>query len=172
MKRSGRWYTTAIVLALTSTIPPQLLAAPPRTMQPSQASEEVSIDDIALDTQGKFHGQVVRENGAIASDVMIHVLKNGREVTTASTNEEGQFEISGLKGGVYQLVTGESGVMYRVWAPRTAPPAAKQVALLVDDHGVIRAQDRPVLNFLTNPWVLGVGVAAAIAVPLALDDAS
>jgi len=171
MKRAGCWCRTAVVWALIGTvIPQQLLAAPAGAIQSSQENGEASIDDIALDMHGKFHGQVLRESGAAASDVTIHVLKNGREVTNVSTNEEGRFEISGLRGGVYQFMTGESGVMYRVWAPRTAPPAAKPVALLVDDHGLIRAQDHPVLNFLTNPWILGVGVAAAIAVPLALDD--
>jgi hypothetical protein len=171
MKRSGRWCRTAVVLALLgTTIPQQLIAAPIPTHSSAHARERASITDVALDAKGKLYGQVLSENGAAANDVTIHVLQNGREVTTATTNQEGQFEISGLRGGVYQFTTGESGITYRVWAPHTAPPAAHQVALLVDDHGLVRAQDWPILNFLSNPWVLGVGVAAAIAVPLSLDD--
>jgi hypothetical protein len=153
------------------TMPPQqLLAVTPQEVQSSRADETVSIDDIALDSHGTFRGQVFSENGTPASEITIHVLKNGRALTTVTTDREGQFEISGLRGGVYQLMAGDSVVNYRVWAPRTAPPAAQQFALLVDDHGLVRAQDRPLLRFLTNPWVLGAGIAAAIAIPLALDD--
>ena len=43
--------------------------------------------------------------------------------------------------------------------------------MLVSGNEVVpHGRNRPVLGFLTNPWVLAGIVAAAIALPLALDD--
>jgi hypothetical protein len=41
---------------------------------------------------------------------------------------------------------------------------------MVNSEEPARGQGESVLRFLSNPWVLGSLVAAAIAIPLALDD--
>ena len=52
-------------------------------------------------------------------------------MATATTDQEGQFSISGLQGGMYQVVVGQEMKFYRMWAPDTAPPGARQSVPLV-----------------------------------------
>ncbi len=86
--------------------------------------------------------------------------------------------MNNLSGGVCEFQTETNRDVYRLWAPRTAPPAAQQRVLLVSDSKVVLGQNcgGNALGWLANPWVLGGLVAAAIAIPLAVansdDDAS
>jgi hypothetical protein len=90
--------------------------------------------------------------------------------------------MASLSGGVYELQTLASSDVCRVWAPRTAPPSAQDGVLLVTDDELARGQrgcfgEGGALSWLSNPWVLGGIVVAAIAIPLGVaaaddDDAS
>jgi hypothetical protein len=116
----------------------------------------------------------------------VAVVHQGEPLTVTETDREGRFAVTGLKPGVYELHLAQGGGAYRVWAPRTAPPAAEQGVLLVQDSRVVRGLGGDVgkdggkggkgglgggyFGWLANPWVLGGLVAAAIAIPLALDD--
>jgi hypothetical protein len=65
--------------------------------------------------------------------------------------------------------------VYRLWAEQTAPPAANDGVLVVHGDDAVRGNScNPcgggLLGVLANPWVLAAIVAAAIAIPLALDD--
>jgi hypothetical protein len=84
------------------------------------------------------------------------------------TDAAGQFSVPGLTGGVYQVETLKGGGVFRLWAPRTAPPAAFESAMIVQGDQVVRGANGQLLSWLGNPWVLGAIVATAIAVPLAL----
>ena len=69
----------------------------------------------------------------------------------------------------------------RAWQSRLAPPTSKMGLLCVTDD-VVRGQLRQhrlsrlnashphLMSFLTNPVVIGLDVASAIALPIALDD--
>lgn len=73
------------------------------------------------------------------------------------------------KGGVYILSDGERSVMVRAWTNAAAPPSANTGILMVSDQNVTRGA----LGDNLELGVLSLGVAAAIAIPLALaDDAS
>ena len=83
--------------------------------------------------------------------------------------------------GVYQIATSGSNGIYRLWAAQTAPPAAQAKLLVVNDGQIALGQCchdgcggccGSGWGLLGNPWVLGGIVAAAIAIPLALDEAS
>ena len=89
-------------------------------------------------------------------------------VASTRTDSEGKFALTGVQAGVYQLQSGNVSGTYRVWAPQTAPPSASQGILLVAGQDVVRHQG--ILSHLANPYVLAAIVAAAIAIPLALDD--
>ena len=54
--------------------------------------------------------------------------------------------------------------------PNTAPPAAQSAALLVSGSDVVRGQNGGLVYWLTNPWVLAGLIAAAIAIPIALNN--
>lgn len=152
------------------------------------------IGDVALQPGGRLQGQVLDQQGTVQPHARVTIGQQGEAVAVTQTNDQGHFAVHGLPAGVYQVHT-EMGVgVYRLWAPQTAPPAAQDSILLVHSNNVVRGVvgggPGPVapayppaeptgggwmsgLGFLANPWVLAAIVAAAIAIPLAVDgDAS
>ena len=113
-------------------------------------------------------GQVLDAQGAPIKDEAVSIRHNGEEVAQAKTDELGRYQVRGLKTGLYQVVTTQGGANYRVWDAKIAPPAAQPGALMIIGQPV-----RGQLGgggILGNPWVLGGIAAAAIIIPLALDD--
>jgi hypothetical protein len=109
------------------------------------------------------------EQGQPMARVAVRLAVSGQAPAVAHTNDQGVFEFAQVKAGVYQLGTEQGMATVRAWAPNTAPPNARPGALLV--HGnpeVLRGQ----LGGIGGPILLGVLVATAIALPLALDDGS
>ncbi len=136
-----------------------------------------AVRDVALQDGGSLTGQVLDAAGTPVVGTAVAVLDQGHAVATTQTGAEGRFAVSGVKAGVYEVATSNGVTVCRLWAPRTAPPAAQADALVVHGDTVVRgggecapAGRGGVIGFLSNPWVLGGIVAAAIAVPLALDD--
>lgn len=129
----------------------------------------MDIADVALTSGGVFSGQVVDAQGQPQAGSNVVVSQQQQVVATTTTDQNGQFSIRGLQGGVYQVASGQGMKLYRLWAPDTAPPGARQSALVVTGDQVVRGQGG-LRYWLTNPWVLAVGVAAAIAVPIALSN--
>ncbi len=132
------------------------------------------VTDVALAQGGILNGKVVDRQGAAQARVAVHLVRDGEMVAASETDAQGEFHVAGLRGGVYQVETSQSVGVYRLWAEQTAPPAANEGILIVNGDDAVRGnQCGPgggVLGFLANPWVLAAIVAAAIAIPLALDD--
>lgn len=149
--------------------------------QAAQAARPI-IRDIALQPGGVLNGQVLNEQAVAQGQAQIAVVYQGKPLTVTETDKEGRFLLAGLEPGVYELHLAQGGGAFRVWAPRTAPPAADQGILLVQDSRVVRGifhggglhNGGGHFGWLANPWVLAGIVALAIALPLALDgdDAS
>ena len=134
-----------------------------------------TVRDVALQDGGRLTGQVLDAAGAPVAATQVAVVDQGGAAATALTGEDGRFAVSGLKAGVYQVATAKGVTVCRLWAPRTAPPSAQGDALVVNGDTVVRGGmggcgGGGVIGFLSNPWVLAGIVAAAIAIPLALDD--
>jgi Carboxypeptidase regulatory-like domain len=139
--------------------------------EPRNAAGVIAIYDVALRPGGVLQGQVVDPQGRPAAATRVVLAQEGKPTAATQTDAQGRFTFTGLKGGVYQLATAQGGGMYRLWTPGAAPPAAHADALVVSGDAVVRGGmgNGGVLSFLANPWVLGAMVAAAIAIPLALD---
>ena len=136
------------------------------------AQQPVAID-VALHEGGVLVGQIVDEQGASASGSLGSIQQNGQHLAQTITDTDGRFVVRGLQGGVYQIATAQGGGLYRFWAPNPAPPSAQPGVLVVNGKGVVRgAFGGCLLSWLSNPWVIAGLVAAAIAIPLALDDDS
>jgi len=144
----------------------QLLAANPQVL----TAQAPVIRDIALQAGGVMHGQVLDAQGAPCSQVEVRVGKNSDPAPLAAvqTDSQGRFAVSGLSGGLYRVETPAGAALYRMWAPNTAPPSATASALVVQGDPAMRG------NLGGLGWfgwtLIGLGVAAAIAIPLALDD--
>ena len=126
-----------------------------------------AILDVSL-RDGKLVGQVLDAQGAPIRDEAVSIRTRGQEVAQVKTDDLGRYSVDGLNTGLYQVVTTQGGASYRVWDAQTAPPAAQPGALMIIGQPV-----RGQLGgggLLGNPWVLGGIAAAAIIIPLALDD--
>jgi hypothetical protein len=148
--------------------------------RPAEARSSAApvVRDVALQAGGVLRGQVLNAQGAPAAMTKVVLAQQGQALAEATTDAQGRFSFSGLKGGVYQVATTHGASVYRAWNPGTAPPAAQADALIVNGEAVIRGQCQEcdpcssrggLLHFLSNPWVLGGLAATAIAIPLVVD---
>lgn len=98
------------------------------------------IPDVALQGGGVLQGQLLDKSGKAKADATVVVAQKGEAVVVAMTDKQGRFSVSGMQGGVYQIESEHAQGIYRLWAPKTAPPAAKSAVLMVVDESVVRGQ--------------------------------
>ena len=166
MKRAYLIKMTAVALSCAGMIIPQaMLASPAGPRQPQTA-----VVDVQLQEGNVFQGMVVDTAGAPLANTKVIVFNQDGPVAETRTDEEGRFALGPLRGGTYQVSTARSTGVYRLWAPRTAPPTARPTVLLVEGADVLRGQVGPASMFLTNPWVVVGIIGAAIAVPIAVNN--
>lgn len=137
-----------------------------------------AVGDVALGEGGFLIGKVVDTQGVAVPLVTVTLADTQREITRVRTDQEGQFSVLGLRGGVYRLSCQGQVAMYRLWARDTAPPVALQGVLLVVGADIVRGQygnsHKPFAS--AGQWIgdhpfvtLGL-IGAAIALPIALSD--
>ncbi len=174
------------IACLGMIVPPSAFAGNPFAGNSTLASP---VADVALGAGGQFTGKVVNAQGAPVSATTVSLRQEGQEVANTTTDEQGRFGVQGLRGGQYQVVTENGSVVYRLWAPQTAPPAANSSALIVTGTEIMNGQycdggcggtcgqcrggngGGGVLGWMKqHPILVAAGIATAIAVPLALAD--
>jgi hypothetical protein len=147
--------------------------------------------DVTLDEQNQLVGRVVDQQGTALSGTTVHVRRDQKPITSVKTNEEGVFRSSALTGGVYQIAAAGRMLELRVWRGAAAPPRAVKMATVVvgptvraqgcsnpsctvancdGGCGGARGLRNGPLGFMFHPLIIGAAIAAAIAIPLALDD--
>lgn len=174
---------TAAALACAGMLLPQSVLAAPASLGPAPR-------DIALRTGGVMVGQVVDVQGKALADSEVAMYFGQAEVVRTKTDANGVFAAKGLRGGEYTVVAGGGQVAYRLWAPGTAPPAASNGALVITGDEVINGQCNScgpagcppaglppagggggLVGWVkSHPLLVAGGVAAAIAIPLAVAD--
>ena len=168
---------SALLLAVAGLlIPTQCFAQSPVENQPTHlpaTGEPASIDvqpvDASLDPGDVLRGAVVDNAGTAAPFATVVLLRKQQIIAIGQTNEDGKFAISNVRGGVYQIASGDRVTLLRCWTDGTAPPAAKKATLLqVSD--VQRAQISPATCAIMNPWVIAGVALAAIIIPIAIDS--
>ena len=126
--------------------------------------------DAELAAGGIFRGQIRDVNGVGLSGQMVVLQHDHQTQATAVTNAEGSFAFAGLTGGTYHIHFAERHHVVRLWMPGTAPPGAAQQALFVQDEPLVRGQ-HPISSLVgCEPIMIGVLIAAAIAIPVALHN--
>ncbi len=98
------------------------------------------VSDVALQQGNALLGQILDQQGKPQQRAEVVLLQQGKLVAFTRTDKEGRFAFRGVRAGVHQLDTPYGGGVYRLWAPRTAPPSAKQGALIVSDETIARGQ--------------------------------
>lgn len=124
------------------------------------------VVDIALTEGGVLQGQVVDLQGGAVAGVPVSLKAQDNQVFQTTTTKNGKFSVKGLRDGIYQLIAGKRQGVYRVWASKTAPPAAQKSAIVYTQGGC--GGGGGLKMFLSNPIVIAGLVATAIAVPVAL----
>ncbi len=128
----------------------------------------VHINDIALGAGGQLSGMVLSRHGKPTDAFPVTVTQKGRAVGTLSPDKSGRFQISGIHGGLFQVSAGRNAYMCRGWVAGTAPPIVRDQLLIVPE-GIVENGQRPFSDlFFADPVMVGLIVAAAIAIPIAV----
>jgi hypothetical protein len=150
----------------------QVVAANPGA-QGQAAVSGLAVQDVALQGDGILKGQVTDRQGAPCKNMPVRVLATQpapRVLAATKTDEQGHFQVGNLEGGVYVVQTVDGGGFYRAWTPQTAPPTAVRSVLLVQGEDAARGRFGKHRIGPLGWTLIGLGIAAAIAIPLALDD--
>ena len=126
------------------------------------------MTDVALSDGGTLEGLVVDNQSTGQPGVPVTLRSQDRDVAQTITAADGQFVVQDLRGGVYHVAAMQGDESFRLWAPRTAPPAAKKRAIVyVQNNG---SSDSGLKRFLGHPLILPAIIATAIAVPIAVSS--
>lgn len=157
------------------TSPLARVAAQDRGLVRPLAGQRTRVLDVALSPHGTLSGQIVDSAGLPLANQPILAARVNEQPLEVTSNEQGRFSIVGMRGGLYQLSAGGAAVACRCWLAGTAPPAAGTQVLLVAEEDIQRGQ-RPIADLIAGPVLIGLIIAAAIAIPIAVhnsqDDAS
>ena len=142
-------------------------------------ASELQLQNVELTSSGSLQGQFVTNAGQAVPNVKITVRsqserqKVGQQLTT---DKDGRFQVAGLKTGTLVLQADKETYAVRVWNAGTAPPKSISTIALVQADGqeVVRGNqftDR--IRGLSRRQQVGLGllVAGAIIIPIALQDA-
>ena len=140
-----------------------------RLVTKTQANEPKPID-VVLQPGNIIAGEALSADGVplAESDVVVHLGRH--EVTRVTTNQLGEFAAEVPRGGVYVVSSSAGALLVRTWTATAAPPNSLYRVAITPQTTVIRAQNsdggfNPLLGLL-----LAGGIAAAIAVPIALNN--
>ena len=168
-----RWL--AVIAACVKWVLPtcQLLAATPDQARPAPTTPSRLLVDVALDASGRLSGQIVDSSGKPRATHAVSVQSvAGDRPMRAVSDREGRFVLEGVSGGVYRVTSNEASAICRCWKYGTAPPAATQQLLLVASNSVERGQ-KPIGELLcSTPVLVGLIIAAAIAIPVSVHNAN
>lgn len=118
-----------------------------------------AFEDIALTAGGTLTGRVVDSTGTPTEGAQV-LLHQGKDLIGETVSDKsGTYSFKGLRGGIYQLTSADSHRAVRVWKDNTAPPGARDMALLVTGANGARGQ----LGVLTPVNLLLAGGTASAA---------
>ncbi|MBN2475484.1 MAG: carboxypeptidase regulatory-like domain-containing protein [Pirellulales bacterium] len=154
--------TVVVCLAVVGLCVPQLaLAATPKPV----------TTNVQLATGGVMLGQVVTPEHAAVAGATVSLTADGKQLATGKTDCNGHFAFNGLHQGAYRVAAANGHRDVRVWSPGVAPPAVQSGVLVVAGGDTVRAQDGGgLMGFVTSPLGLGLIVATAVAVPVAIHN--
>lgn len=134
MKTNQIWKAALLLLVVGVAASSQAMAGE------AKVAAKPAIQDISLNQHGRMVGSLVDAQGRPISNKEVVVHQGRKEVAKAVTNTKGQFEVAGLKGGVYEVTSERGTSTYRVWTAEAAPKASRSTALVVAGQQTVRAQ--------------------------------
>ena len=138
-----RFFKLAIVtLAYVGILVPNAstFAGEPVQTAPKSKLTVNRISDVALQPGGAFTGRIIDSQGHPVHGAIVALNHAGREIVRTESRMDGSYTINGVRGGTHDIVTSVGTTTVRFWAPSTAPPQARKIALLVATGRVVRGQ--------------------------------
>ena len=129
----------AVILATLGVVMPMPSVQAADSNQKVRPAASVAADVSKL-ADGQFAGRVIDHTGAVVEDAVVVIRQAGAEVSRAKTDKEGMFAVPNLKPGTYQVSSGTTEGLFRVWNEQAAPPTARKNALIVLGHNGARGQ--------------------------------
>jgi hypothetical protein len=141
-----------------------------------RVAEEVAEDawynrhELALGVDGNLPGnlRVFDESGRLVpARVKLYFLQSGKVVSQATPNDDGDFQVAGLKAGAYSIVAaGQSG--FAAMAVRVLPPPDRPEPPKANTIGRIRAVSTRAADLTLNiPVIQAVDVQPAFGLAAA-----
>lgn len=144
-------------LACLGMIAPQsrLEAAPVE----APVTQKAEVADVVL-VGGNLSGRVVNDQGQLLAGAAVKASFHGQVVAESVSNANGEFVLSNMQTGLYELSTETGSVAVRAWDQQVAPPAGKSQVLLVNGN----AERAQILRRTCNSCPGGgAGLAAIVA---------
>ena len=171
---------TLCIFVLLVLVPQLTIATTPevKTEKPSRLPQ---LTDIALKKGGTLIGRITDREGKLLGQQKIVVRQENQLVAEVTSGKNGEFIVEGLRGGIYEIASQQGAGSFRAWAEGTAPPSAKQFAVLIEGDEVVRGQlswmptpgSFPSPNFTVGEWIgITLGAAGLVVGTIALVDAS
>ena len=143
--------TVAVALAFLGLFVPSIAAgAVPGTAAPVVA-------DVALAPGGLLQGRLVDTGGIALAAQSVAVVYDGKVVAKSTTDRDGNFRVSGLRGGSHMIATNGTSSLCRLWAGNAAPPQSHASVLIVEPQVAVRGQG---CGSCGNPGCTGCGGVA------------
>ena len=136
----------------------------------NRAAQKQIVHDVKLTSHHELVGQVVHGTGTPAPRTKLFVkqLRSDRQYVVR-TDGKGTFRLKVEQTGVFRISVKDQSFLVRAWQPELAPPVAKTSILCVTGTAVRgQAAGGGLTSALTNPWVIGATIAAAVAIPVAI----
>lgn len=165
---------TALSLACLGLVLPHpaVYAGDPLSKEKAGSATKVpATKDVALGEGGMFRGRVVDAHGIAIDGAPVSVRRSGKVVATTVSDRDGDFRVTNLRGGTYQVVAAQSEGTYRAWAPDTAPPSAAPEVVMVSQPEVIdQGPSGPPLGALAIGALALAGVGAGFAISNSVEN--
>lgn len=155
------WGLTVVTAALQLASPLGAQAEDATALVRPNVTVPLAMRDVQLDAQGTLHGQVLTPEGAPLVDTKVAICQYQQVVGEAVTNKEGNFELTGLRGGAYELRSRETSAWVRLWKEGSAPPKATKAALLLTERPTVRGQ----INYMSDQLLLRPEAIGAVMIP-------
>ncbi|MBL4884233.1 MAG: carboxypeptidase regulatory-like domain-containing protein [Planctomycetaceae bacterium] len=127
--------TIAGLACLGMALPQTTMAAGPVA---APVAAKIQIADVAL-TNNTLTGKVVNTQGKVLNGSVVKLSLGNKVVASTVSGKNGEFAVRNLSSGVYQVSTGQTQAVVRLWEGQAAPPSAKKNVLLVSGS-TVRAQ--------------------------------
>jgi len=146
-----------------------------RILNPESAkTPQTSATNVALDENGHLTGYLLDPQGRPVRKASIVIRQGLKRIAETQTGVKGKFVVSGMRGGVYQILSNKGSAVIRVWTQKAAPRNARRLALVIENSRVVRGQSLLPPAFAMDFGTLastGVAVGGATMGVIASQDA-